>query len=203
MKYKYFIFDLDGTLIDTDEAILKTWQRTLQDYVYDFPLEKLKVVFGITQDLAFQKLNVTADDDFLAKWQNYYPSYGQKASFFADAVNTLRELKKHGCVLGVVTSRYRVECEKYFSHLSLSEYFDTVICADDTVLHKPAAEPLLKYMSVTGAKPSECVYVGDMPTDIECATAARVDSCLIARENSRKTTATYVFSSLFDVLTLL
>ena len=39
MNLKHYIFDLDGTLIDTENAILKTWQDTLKEYGYDYTLE--------------------------------------------------------------------------------------------------------------------------------------------------------------------
>ncbi|MFT4005689.1 MAG: HAD hydrolase-like protein [Lacrimispora sp.] len=36
MNFKHYIFDLDGTLIDTEDAILKTWQNTLKEYGYEY-----------------------------------------------------------------------------------------------------------------------------------------------------------------------
>ena len=56
MKYQHIIFDLDGTLIDTEQAVLKTWQHTLKDFHYFFPLEELRIVLGIPTENALKKL---------------------------------------------------------------------------------------------------------------------------------------------------
>ena len=68
MKYKHIIFDLDGTLIDTELAVLKSWQSTLKEYGYSFNIEDLEVVLGITNKDAINKLNVLVDDRFEDRW---------------------------------------------------------------------------------------------------------------------------------------
>ena len=57
--------------------------------------------------------------------------------------------------------------------LGLDGYFDTVVCEEDTVCHKPEAEPLECYMRRAGARPEEVLYIGDSIYDMECARAAK------------------------------
>lgn len=65
MSYTHIIFDLDGTLIDAETAVLKTWQLTLQEYTGQFfSLEKLKVVLGIITEAALRKLQIEVGEDF-------------------------------------------------------------------------------------------------------------------------------------------
>ena len=58
MKYRHIVFDLDGTLLDTEEAVLNAWQHTLKAYRYHFPLEELRVVLGITVEKGIDALGV-------------------------------------------------------------------------------------------------------------------------------------------------
>lgn len=64
----------------------------------------------------------------------------------------LEKLEKKGSTLGVVTSRTREELELVLDQLPIRKYFSICICADDTKEHKPSAQPLLKYMELSGAR---------------------------------------------------
>ncbi|MFQ9589831.1 MAG: HAD family hydrolase, partial [[Ruminococcus] torques] len=59
--------------------------------------------------------------------------------------------------------------------LPIRKYFSICICADDTKEHKPSAQPLLKYMELSGARKEETVYIGDSASDMACALNAGVD----------------------------
>lgn len=204
MRYKNIIFDLDGTLIDTEEAVLSTWRHTLGEYGCRFAPADLRLVLGITDDLALKKLNVRVGKDFEERFQRNYLIYGQNAKFFAGAEDVLAKLKEDGCSLGVVTSRYRSECA-VFAGLRLESFFDLILCADDTEHHKPHPEPLLKYLSVRGARPKDCIYIGDMPTDAECAKAAGLASGLVCAggEGEKQSSADFIFRSLPEMYAVL
>ena len=81
----------------------------------------------------------------------------------------LEKLEKKGSTLGVVTSRTREELELVLDQLPIRKYFSICICADDTKEHKPSAQPLLKYMELSGARKEETVYIGDSASDMACA----------------------------------
>lgn len=183
MKYEHIIFDLDGTLIDTEKAVLKTWQSTLKKYNYEYSLEQLRVVLGITMQKSFEKLNVVVDNQFESQWiQNYYP-YAKEIDFFDGAKEMLLYLKEKGSCLGIVTSRSKEEYDKYFNSFNLESIFNYIICADDTKKHKPNPEPLYKYVQLAKTDLKSCIYVGDMLTDIECANRAGIASGLMIWNN--------------------
>ncbi|OXX83420.1 hypothetical protein AVM15_11055 [Paraclostridium benzoelyticum] len=81
MNLKHYIFDLDGTLIDTENAILKTWKDTLKEYGYDYTLEEIRVVLGVTTDIGLKKLNAKVDENYICKWQVNYEKYCSNADF--------------------------------------------------------------------------------------------------------------------------
>lgn len=179
MDLKHYIFDLDGTLIDTEAAVLKTWQHTLKEYGYEYSLHEVKVVLGVTTDIGLQRLNAHVDEDYTYKWQTNYEGYSQEADFFEGTKEMLKLLKDRGCSLGIVSSRSQKEYERFFKSFHLDELFTTVILEEDTKEHKPDPEPLFKYMELTGADKDTCIYIGDMPTDIQCANNAGVISGLV------------------------
>ena len=203
--YKHIIFDLDGTLTDTELAILKTWQQTLREYGYDFTLNALQSVLGITQDMALKKLNVKVDDDFDNRWLENYSLLGKDPQFFDGVQELLKRIKQSGRSVGLVTSRYKTELENYFSTLYLQDIFDCIVCADDTRLHKPHNEPIRKYMDTMQAVSNECIYIGDMVTDIMCANAANIDAGLALWNGKiiEHCNAQFYFSSTNELLRLL
>ena len=93
MKEQHVIFDLDGTLIDSEEAVLKTWQQTLQAQVNRyFTLEALRVVLGITSKAALAKLQVDVKDDFEQHWIKQYERFAKEMKYFDGMEDMLWEL---------------------------------------------------------------------------------------------------------------
>lgn len=187
MKYQHFIFDLDGTLIDTETAILKTWQYTLEQYGYRFSENELKRVLGMTIPKTLKRLGLFPEEDlnknfvenFEKQWIENYGIFARESDFFPGAKELLGNLKARGCALGIVTSRCKEEYESYFRDFHLEEIFDRIICADDTEKHKPDPEPVCRYVELEQAEPDSCIYIGDMPTDMECARRAGIASGLV------------------------
>lgn len=184
MKYQHIIFDLDGTLIDTEQAVLKTWQHTLKDFHYFFPLEELRIILGIPTENALKKLNVTVGPDFQDRWMENYTIYAGKAAFFPGVEHMLDVLRQRGHSLGIVTSRSREEYSRYFLPFRLESRFDRMIFSDNTLEHKPSPEPLYQYARSADVPLNACIYIGDMPTDIECANRAGVTSGLCTWNSS-------------------
>lgn len=184
MPYEHIIFDLDGTLLDTERSVLLAWQSALEKYRYRFSLEELRIVLGITPESALQKLQVTVDGHFWSGWMEAYAAQTQSTAFFDGVTDMLDTLKRRGYRLGIVTSRTREEYERYFRSFRLEQWFERMVCAGDTQKHKPDPEPLYRYAALAGALPQACLYVGDMPTDIACANRAGAASGLAAWNGS-------------------
>ena len=86
----------------------------------------------------------------------------------------LEKLEKKGSTLGVVTSEHARNWSLFLISFE-RKYFSICISADDTKEHKPSAQPLLKYMELSGARKEETVYIGDSASDMACALNAGVD----------------------------
>jgi phosphoglycolate phosphatase len=96
------------------------------------------------------------------------------------AEELLQQLSNDKIVLGVVSNKMgdllRAEC----GHLGWAKYFVNIIGANDAEKDKPAPDPLFQCLEGTTIKPSlNTWYVGDAPTDLECAINAGVTGVLI------------------------
>jgi HAD superfamily hydrolase (TIGR01549 family) len=204
MALKYFIFDLDGTLIDTEQAILKTWQQTLKEYGYIYSIDEIRCVLGVTAEIGLHRLGSIVDSDYTKKWQINYSQYAKEADYFKGTKEMLMLLKEKGCSVGAVSSRCRKEYADFFSGFEFESIFDEVILEEDTTRHKPEPEPLYKYMELVGANKTECIYIGDMPSDIQCANNAGIVSGLVTWNGAGVVCdeATMIFNSIEDVLAL-
>lgn len=184
MKYEQIIFDIDGTLIDTDYAILHSLQDTIKYLTGNtVPFDNLSFALGITGDNALKKLNVGDIPFALKLWDKNMEKYSDSVKVFNDIPDLLSLLMKSGYKMGIVTSKTRKELEQDFSKFGLNQYFGTVICADDTKEHKPFSAPLLKYAEISGGSRKRMLYIGDSEYDRECAKGAGIDFALASWGN--------------------
>ena len=163
-KYRHIVFDVDGTLIDTRDCILYSLQEMLMTVKGErYEIEDLKFVLANTSVKNMHLLGVEEE------------KIPGAVEMWVANEELLEKLEKKGSTLGVVTSRTREELELVLDQLPIRKYFSICICADDTKEHKPSAQPLLKYMELSGARKEETVYIGDSASDMACALNAGVD----------------------------
>lgn len=179
MKYQHIVFDLDGTLMDTERAILPSLRDTLLARTgKHYPEEELTFALGITGEDALKRLGVDDIDGALALWVDTMHRYQDAVTLFGGVQEVLKALRDSGVALGIVTSQTYEEFDHGFAPFGVSGYFQVAIRAEDTEEHKPAPAPLLKYMELSGARPEEVLYVGDSVYDSRCAQAAGADFAL-------------------------
>lgn len=205
MKYKQIVFDIDGTLIDTEHAVLYSFQETLKTLCGEsVPIEKLNFALGITGEDALKKFPVEDISSALDLWNQNMCKYNETVTVFSGILELLKALSESGYGMGIVTSRTREEYEKDFIPHKINQYFNTVICADDTAEHKPMPEPLLKYMKLAGANQNEILYVGDSKYDGICAKNAGVDFALaVWGSHTKSIQANYYLEKPLDLIKVL
>ena len=179
MKYKHIVFDVDGTLVNTSENILRSLQQALKTtdgFCYD--ISDLTFSLGCTSAVTLDRLNASNPDATLTIWIENEKKNAHMIRLFAGIRELLGRLKEEGCLLGIVTSRTHEELELVFDTVPVRSYFDTVICSDDVENPKPAPDPLVKYMEMTGSSRQDIVYIGDTQHDMDCACNAGIDHIL-------------------------
>jgi len=177
-RYKHFIFDIDGTLIDNEAANLLACQRALQDEGIHKDLPALRFSLGIPGKVSMTQLGAADADAAVRRWGVHYQRLSEEGMVkpFDGIVELLRTLKTSGHTMGIVTSKNRVEyTEEFCRNWDFASLFDGYICADDTANPKPHAEPLLAVMKQLQIEAKDTIYLGDSVYDMQCANSADVD----------------------------
>lgn len=178
MGKKHFIFDVDGTLVDSEESVLASMQEMLELRTGKRVEKKeLSFALGIPGEDALRRLHFPESEleEAMEQWLGLTSKYRKLIHVFPGIRETLAGLRRRGCRLGIVTSRTREEYETDVAPFGLSEYFDTIVCADDTQGHKPQGAPVREYLRRMKADPEEAVYIGDTVYDMLCAQDAGVE----------------------------
>lgn len=176
MKYKHIVFDIDGTLLDSEQADLSALKRVIHELQgEECDTTKLRFALGIPGEVALKRLGFK--DTLMANklWNRYMKELAYTMRLFDGIRELIIELSNRGIQLGIVTSKNKQEYATDFIPFGLASYFTTVITVDDCILPKPSAEPLLSYLSKTGANPKDVIYIGDTSYDCECAHNAKID----------------------------
>lgn len=201
------VFDVDGTILDTEKAILKSLQKVLKDELKeDYTLQDLRFALGIPGKETLKKLDVQNIDVVHPKWCKSVLDFSHEVSVFEELEDVIKELSLSKLKLGIVTSKTKQELIDEFEPFSLSDHFEHIICACDTDKHKPHPEPLLACLKHLDVPNDESVYIGDSIYDMKCAKSAGVKFALAlwgskTKEGFEK--ADYILNSPKDILDLI
>lgn len=183
-KVNTIMFDFDGTIMDTNEIILNSWNHTFNTLLgHDADRELMLEHFGEPLELSMKKF-FGAEGDQIKEYIDIYRSY-QTDNFvngiklFPGVPEMLESLKNAGYTLALVTSRLKHTTMQGVEKFGLDRYFDIVITADDCTKHKPDPQPINITLEKLGKTADEAVMVGDTVMDLGCAKNAGVISVLV------------------------
>jgi pyrophosphatase PpaX len=210
MTIKNILFDLDGTLLDTNELIIQSFKHTYKTHLNkDVDKDEIIKSFGeilkITLDREFGEYS----DEAIKTYRNFQVGNFEKLIAIHKGVKEgIVELHRQGYKLGVVTSRLNESAIRGLKHFGLMEYFQSIIGADDTDKHKPDPIPAFMALKELGGKPEETLIVGDSPFDILCGKNAGIKSVAVAwsalpMDIILKYDPDYVVNSMKELLTLI
>lgn len=204
MRYRRIAFDIDGTLLDTEAAILRSLRETVAEVSGKvLPEEELTFALGITGEDALKRLGLEEIPAVLALWEEKLRGYASAVTVFAGIGELLEGLTGLGCELGVVTSKTREDYADSFRRFGIDRYFRTVVCADDTEKHKPDGAPLRRFLELSGDGGGPLLYVGDSGYDSLCAENAGVDFALAGwGSRGRTVPAKYALERPADLIAL-
>lgn len=185
------IFDLDGTLINSEAIILEAQYEAFRRCGREHPGREAGLgIVGLTLDIAMARLaGLDEPDDVLTEtYRQVFGAMRLQAEtdpsldepLFPGVAETLRELKRHsGLKLGIATGKSRKGAEFIVARHGWQDLFDTVQSADDAP-SKPHPGMIQRAMMETGAAPARTAMVGDSSFDIEMAVAAGVVPVAVA-----------------------
>ena len=202
-QFDHIVFDVDGTLADTEESVLSSLAQIVQEKTgKTLPQNDLEFALGIPGKDALEKLGIYSQAT-LDRWCHVAASFKSTISVFPGLLEVIAKLADSGCNLGIVSSRARDEYAEEIAPLGFDTYFEHIILVEDTTEHKPAPAPILEYLRRTGANPNNVIYVGDTVYDEQCATSAGVNFARAAWGSHQDIpNATYNLKTPNDLLTL-
>lgn len=204
--FKYIIFDIDGTMIDTEEAVYHAYQSIIyKKHGRYFTNEELLKGYGVPTPLSLERYGFTDIDVALKEYYHYLIEGFKKCTAFEGIPEVMENLKALNIPMGVVTSRCRYEIQADSCLEQFTKYFKTIVSSDDTSEHKPNPAPLLFAMDKLKAVPSETLYIGDTVFDRECAKNAEVKFALAlwGSNNAENINADFFFKKPADLLDIL
>lgn len=201
--FDHIVFDVDGTLADTEESVLSSLAQIVQEKTgKTLPRNELEFALGIPGKNALEKLGIYSQAT-LDRWCQVAASFKSTISVFPGLLEVIATLADSGCNLGIVSSRARDEYTDEIAPLGFDKFFEHIILVEDTTEHKPSPAPMLEYLRRTGANPGNVVYVGDTVYDEQCATSAGVSFARAAWGSHQDIpNATYNLKTPNDLLTL-
>jgi pyrophosphatase PpaX len=172
------LFDLDGTLIDTIELILRSYRHTMRAHRGAVPPDE-QWMQGLGTPLAVQFRRWSDDPAEIAAMVATYRAYNHEhhealARPYPGVSDAVLRLRGNGTRLAVVTSKLRDGTRRGLRLAQLEAAFDAIVCADDVTHPKPHAEPVLTALQLLGVPAADAVFIGDARPDLLCGRAAGV-----------------------------
>lgn len=209
MNTHTILFDLDGTLIDTNELIIASFTHTIEKYA-DRPYTREEIIDFIGPPLidSFQKVNPDLVEEMMATYREHnYAHHEQYVEAYPTVVETINELKQAGLKLGIVTTKLSDTAKLGLKITGMDQLFDVLIGLDDVENAKPHPEPILKAMNLLHANPMTTLMVGDNYHDIEAGHNAGVKTAGVAwslkgRKVLEKHDPDYMLEEMRDLLAI-
>ncbi|CAM3179536.1 pyrophosphatase PpaX [Filibacter tadaridae] len=176
------LFDFDGTLLDTNELIIQTFQHVLGNH-YPGKYERIDILkfLGPTLQESFDSINPAKTADLIAEYRAWNSSmHDELASEFDGVSETLNLLKVAGVKMAVVSTKRKDMVMRGIHLINAEGIFDEVICMDDVAKTKPDPEPILLALERLGATKEESLMIGDNYHDIEGGQNAGVRTAGVA-----------------------
>jgi HAD superfamily hydrolase (TIGR01509 family) len=171
-----YLFDCDGTIVDSMPLHYVAWKRALDEYGCPFPEEQFYALGGLPVEAVINVLNrqhnlhIPPAETALIK-EAHYTEMLADLKAIPEVLDQIHA--QHGKIpLAVVSGSTRESVESSLNTLGILDRFDTLVCAGDYVHGKPSPEPFLMAAQRLGVEPSACLVFEDAQPGIDSAIAA-------------------------------
>ena len=205
-KYEVILFDMDGTVADTDPMIIEAMHILYDQYRNGNRTPDSEIVYfsGPPIRETLKKEFPDMDNDFM--YDKFHDiSYGLYATHtfrYPHSKEVLLELKKEGFRLGIVTNKIHHLCEYALKCIGLEDIFEIIVGFNDVSKPKPDGEGILKALDYFNCPKEKAIYIGDNKSDYLTAVNAGIDSCLVSwgpRKLDPSLKPTFKISSYLDI----
>ena len=182
-RFATYLFDLDGTLIDSTHLIMEAFRHTMRTHLGTVPDEdRWRAGFG--RPLRPQLANFARDagqaERMVVTYRDYTDLHHDRLLLpYPGIDDALAGLRRDGARLAIVTSKTHALARRGLARCGLAGCFDVVIGMDDVTPHKPHPAPVQAALSRLSAAPERAVFIGDSPYDIQAGRAAGVRTAAV------------------------
>jgi len=183
-RFRFVVFDWDGTLADSTALIADSLQQACRELGEPVPDDAdARFVIGLGLADAIRRvapgLDRSRHRDLAERYRHHYLTRDSGIALFAGAGELLAELGAAGFLLGVATGKTRAGLERALAQHGIASRFDATRCADEG-RPKPHPDMLLRLMERVGVEPRETLMIGDTTHDIELARSAGAAALAVA-----------------------
>lgn len=190
---KAFLFDLDGTLIDTMHWHFKTWEMVVQELGSSLKGDALmKELYGNGAELMHRLVphRIFTEEEARAivddKEARYREHYGHNITVLEGASEFLEDALQQNIPMGIGTASNQANIDFALDFLDLRKYLNGIVGADDVEFSKPHPETWLKLAEALNTSPDHCIVFEDAPKGIEAAAKAGMKAIAITGHYTEK-----------------
>ena len=214
-EIKLVIFDFDGTLADTKENIILTFQMTMKELGVEIKSrQECAATIGLTLEDAFKVLYPgMAAEKYIMLRDTYRRIFKENRKIlvpglFPEVMETLEELRRRGYLMSIASSRQSPSLQSFLEDMKIAHLFEYAVGGDNVEHPKPAPDAVLQILRHYNLSAEEAFVVGDMPFDINMATNAGVKSCGVTWGNAdaaqlKESGANYIIDKMSQLLEIL
>lgn len=181
-KELIILFDLDGTLIDSTDAITSTFLHAFDKHNFDFKgsVDDIIKEIGYPLDIMFENLGVHRSIvwDFVDSYKNRYKDISVEQTTLLENAYEAVNLASSFARLGVVTTKTRIYSTPILDNFDITKHFEIIIGREDVENPKPHQEPILKALDGLNYDENRhlAFMIGDTKLDLLSASSANINS---------------------------
>lgn len=206
---KALLFDFDGTLLDTNDLIIKTFMHVLEErFPGQYSPKDCMEFIGPSLYETFEQLTPDEVEEMVEKYRLWNQTHHDElVTEFDGVVPTLELLKQQGIRMAIVSTKRRDTIEKGLDLMGAKHLFEFWIGLDDVKHVKPHPEPVLLAIDKLGVEKEDVMMIGDNYHDIEAGKNAGVKSAGVAwslkgEEFLKQFNPDYMLQHISDLLTI-
>jgi HAD superfamily hydrolase (TIGR01509 family) len=205
-KFACIVFDIDGTLVSTNELIFASFNHVTQKYLNrTLSPDEIISLFGPPEDVILVEWFGERAAQVKQDYYEFYTANHKKMTKEIKGIGEILEFIRSKAVpIAVFTGKGRKTSVITLEQIGMLNYFDLLVTGDDVKNHKPSPEGLNKIIDHFNVDPGEVLLIGDAPSDIKAAKSAGIKSATVlwdcyAREKVYALQGDYYFSTVNEL----
>jgi HAD superfamily hydrolase (TIGR01509 family) len=197
MKYKAFLFDLNGTMINDMDYHVRAWFRILNELGAGISMERTREeCYGKNGEVLERVFpgrftDPEKDQISVSKEQQYQVEFRPHLRLIPGLHELLDSTRRQGIRMGIGSAAILINIDFVVDGLHIRDYFDTIVSAEDVVHSKPDPETYLRCARQLSLMPGDCLVFEDAPKGVESAYNAGMDCVVITTFHAREDFSKY------------